>query len=44
MNVSSALMPTPTIASVNPTGGAASLDATGVHAWFGGRLVLEGVA
>ena len=26
-----------------PGGGAASLDATGVHAWFSGRLVLEGV-
>jgi phosphate transport system ATP-binding protein len=43
MNVSSALMPTPTIPSLKQTGGAASLDATGVHAWFGGRLVLEGV-
>jgi phosphate transport system ATP-binding protein len=39
----STLMPSPTIPRPEPGGGAAQLDASGVHAWFSGRLVLAGV-
>jgi phosphate transport system ATP-binding protein len=39
----STLMVPPTVPASQPGTGAAQLDATGVHAWFGGRLVLAGV-
>jgi phosphate transport system ATP-binding protein len=39
----STLMAPPTVPSSQPGRGAAQLDATGVHAWFSGRLVLAGV-
>ncbi|HXQ62438.1 MAG TPA: phosphate ABC transporter ATP-binding protein [Acidimicrobiales bacterium] len=39
----STLISPPTPPSAQPGTGAASLDARGVHAWFSGRLVLEGV-
>jgi phosphate transport system ATP-binding protein len=42
MSASTLISPT-SVPGAQPSSGAASLDATGVHAWFSGRLVLEGV-